>query len=686
MKKLAKLVTIIFLITSYSCTSSQNRSNMHTNALINETSPYLLQHAHNPVNWYPWNEEALQKAKTENKLLLISVGYSACHWCHVMEHESFENEEVASIMNEHFICIKVDREERPDVDKIYMEAVQMLTGRGGWPLNCFALPDGRPVWGGTYFQKQQWLQVLNQLAELNKNGKEKLQQQADALMQGIQQLEMPLADNTDAPDIYKAIQNSSKRFDTKFGGFGEAPKFPMPVSLNLIHQIGSLQNDSELLSFLYLTLDHMASGGIYDQVGGGFARYSVDERWFAPHFEKMLYDNAQLISLYSNAYKTSRNELYKRIVDETIQFVEQELTAPEGIFYSALDADSEGEEGEFYIWKYLELKEVIGDDEHFFSYFNIKENGNWEMGKNILHGEISRNQYAELHQLDCEIFETQIDAALDKLYDVRKNRIRPELDDKALTSWNALMIKGLCDTYQALGEEKHLHMAEKAMQYLIKQVKQDDGHLLRTSKNGISKIDAFLDDYAFMIEALISLYEVTFNEFYLNEAQKLTHYTIDNFYNSTAQVFYYTSKSGEQLIARKTDVQDNVIPSSVGAMANNLIRLHQLYHLPEFEEIANVLIQKMYKLAAEHPTYYAQWALLTHLQNERQEMVITGEQAIHYRTELQKQLRPGVVYAGSVDATSELEILKDRYKEGVTLIYKCRNKTCELPVESPRNL
>ncbi|WP_430816742.1 thioredoxin domain-containing protein [Carboxylicivirga sp. RSCT41] len=656
---------------------------MHSNSLINETSPYLLQHAHNPVNWYPWSEEALQKARDEDKLLLISVGYSACHWCHVMEHESFEDEAVAALMNEHFICIKVDREERPDVDKIYMEAVQMLTGRGGWPLNCFALPDGRPVWGGTYFPKQQWLQVLEQLAQLNKDGKDKLLQQADALTQGLQQLEMPMAGETDVPDIYQAVVNSRDRFDSTYGGFGEAPKFPMPVSLNLIQQLGTMKNDKELLDFVQLTLERIASGGIYDQVGGGFARYSVDERWFAPHFEKMLYDNAQLISLYSNAYKSNQNKLYKRIVNESIQFVERELTAPEGIFYSALDADSEGEEGQFYIWKHSELKELIGDDEHFYSYFNIRENGNWEMGKNILHGGITRDEYARRHKLDIDSFGAQTEASLAKLLKVRELRVRPGLDDKALTSWNALMIKGLCEAYQAFGEENHKALAEKAMTYLLKHVKQENGALLRTSKNGISKIDAFLDDYAFMIDALIALYEITFNEGYLNEAKELSQYTIEHFYNSTAQVFYYTSKSGEQLIARKTDVQDNVIPSSVGTMANNLIRLHQLYHIPGYDSIAAVLIQKMYKLASEHPTYYAQWALLTYLQHQRQEIVIVGKDTGKYRKELQKQARPGVIYAGSSDDQSSIEVLKNRYKKGTTLIYQCKDKTCELPVEGP---
>ncbi|MBR8537125.1 thioredoxin domain-containing protein [Carboxylicivirga sediminis] len=659
---------------------------MHTNQLIHETSPYLLQHAHNPVNWYPWGDEALQKAKDEDKLLLISVGYSACHWCHVMEHESFEDEEVAQLMNAHFICIKVDREERPDVDQIYMEAVQMLTGRGGWPLNCFALPDGRPVWGGTYFPKAQWMAVLQQLAELNTNGKDKLLQQAEGLTKGIQQLEIPVANHDVTPNIYQAVQKSSTRFDEQHGGFGGAPKFPMPVALKLIHQTAVMEKDEQLLSFVHLTFNRMASGGIYDQAGGGFARYSVDERWFAPHFEKMLYDNAQLIALYSQAYKASHDELYKRIVLESIAFVKRELTSPEGIFYSALDADSEGEEGLFYVWDYSELKTLLGDDEHFFRYFNITENGNWENGNNILHGDVTREAYARQHQLDPKAFNIRINTALEKLFKARAHRVRPGLDDKALTSWNALMITSLCEAYQAFGEEAYLQMAESAMKYLLEQVHQPDGSLLRTTKNGVSKITAFLDDYAFMLDALISLYEVTFNEAYLHTAQELADYTIGEFYNATAQVFYYTAKSGEQLIARKTDVQDNVIPSSVGAMANNLIRLHQLIHLPEYEAIAKGLIARMTKTAEEHPTYYAQWALLAYLQDKRQELVIAGSKAAAYRKELQQQLRSGGIYAGSVDGVSKLAVLQDRFKEGATLIYKCQNKTCELPVDKPSEL
>lgn len=649
---------------------------MH-NSLINETSPYLLQHANNPVEWYPWGEKALKKAQAEDKLMLISIGYSACHWCHVMEHESFEAEEVAKLMNAHFICIKVDREERPDIDKIYMEAVQMISGQGGWPLNCFALPNGKPVWGGTYFQKRQWLQVLDKLATMYSNDKGKLMSQADQLTNNLQHTILPKNEtNTKQLDVFKAIINIETRFDKRFGGLGSAPKFPMPVALNLLHQVGLMENNNTLLSFIELTLDRMASSGIYDQVGGGFARYAVDERWFAPHFEKMLYDNAQLISLYSNAYKSYKNQHYKRIVDETIAFAKRELLSTEGAFYSALDADSEDEEGKFYVWSYKELKEILGDDSHFFNYFNIKENGNWEFGNNILHGGITRESYANNCSISSDRINQSIKLSLSKLLEAREKRTRPELDNKILTSWNGLMIKALCDAHQAFGNLKYLELAENAMDYLLSKAVKSDGKVIRSGTT-----DGFLDDYAFIIDALVSLYEVTFNEGYLAKAELICEYAYHHFYNSADGLFYYNSKSGEQLIARKSDLQDNVIPSSVGAIANSFIRLHQLIHLPKYETVANNLITNMSALAKEHPSYYAQWALLNQLQTKRQEIVIVGAEAKTYRAQLQKQLRPGAIFAGQTNNQSSLKVLQNRYKEGATLIYKCKNKTCELPVD-----
>nr|WP_321406474.1 thioredoxin domain-containing protein [uncultured Carboxylicivirga sp.] len=653
---------------------------MRSNKLIHETSPYLLQHAHNPVDWSPWSDEAFAKARKEDKLILISIGYSACHWCHVMEHESFEDDEVAALMNKHFICIKVDREERPDVDQIYMEAVQMISGRGGWPLNCFALPDGKPVWGGTYFPQEQWKQVLTSLSNIYQNERPKLLDQARHLTEGIQQHDFPeLSILPKTADEETIIKNLNAHFDLINGGFGSAPKFPMPVALNLALQWGYLNKNNDLPGFSFLTLDKMANGGIYDQVGGGFARYSVDDHWFAPHFEKMLYDNAQLVSLYSIAYQITENEDYKRIVSETIGFTLHELTSTEGAFYSALDADSEGVEGKFYTWRYDDLKAIIGDDEHFYKYFNIRMNGNWEDGLNILHSSINRKDYAKNAGIDPLKFEQDLQTKLELLLQQRISRIRPGLDDKILTAWNSLMISALCDAYKTLGREDYLQSAEKALNYLLNVTLQKDGSLHRTSKNGFSKITGFLDDYAFLIQALINTYQVTFNEKYIQQALSLCQYVMDHFYDDANGIFYYTSSKGETLVARKTEIQDNVIPSSVGTMVQNLIHLSQLMHLPDYETIAEMLISKLYEQAEKNPVYYAQWALLSLLQNKRQEIVICGEKADEYRKEIQKTFRAGTIYAGTSQPVTHLDILHQRYQEDKTLIYKCENKVCNLP-------
>lgn len=660
----------------------------HTNQLITESSPYLLQHAHNPVNWYPWGEAAFQKAKDEDKLVLISIGYSACHWCHVMEHESFENEAVAALMNQHFVCIKVDREERPDVDQIYMEAVQLLSGRGGWPLNCFALPDGKPVWGGTYFPPKQWAELLNTLSQLYTSERSKIIAQAEQLTQGIRQHDFP--DMSQLPvktDIDNAVTKIKKTFDHQHGGLGKAPKFPMPVTLNFLHQYGFLKQDKETLNFVYLTLDKMALGGIYDQVGGGFARYSVDECWFAPHFEKMLYDNAQLISLYSDAWKATGNELYKRVVAETVNFIEHELMQPDGLFYSALDADSEGTEGKFYTWAYDEIAAIIDPYDPFFAYFDIRKEGNWENGQNILHADQSRQQFAIENNIDTETFTVSIQENLEKLRQHRNKRTRPGLDNKILASWNGLMIKGLTDAYQAFGEEKYLRMARQAMDQLLLNHISPEGQVYRIAHNGDPKIPGFLDDYASVSAALIGLYETTFQSQYLEEAYVLVEYALLHFYHEELGMVYYTPDNGEQLIARKTDLQDNVLPSSVGTLCMNLIKLSQINSNQKFEEISQLLFHKMQEQIERYPTYHAQWALMSFIQNgHQQEVAIIGPKAQAYRKILQSQFNPAVTYAGSLVANNSMDLLENRFQEDHTLIYQCRNKTCELPVNHPSKI
>jgi len=516
---------------------------------------------------------------------------------------------------------------------------------------------------------------------LYNNEREKLLAQADQLTQGIRQQDFPhLTVTPEITDIENVVAMAKKSFDWQHGGMSKTPKFPMPVTLNFLHHYGILKQDEEALNFVYLTLDKMASGGIYDQAGGGFSRYSVDERWFAPHFEKMLYDNAQLISLYCNAYKTSQNPLYKRIVDETITFVKRELLAPEGTFFSALDADSEGVEGKFYTWTSAELQSIISGNDQFFEYFGIQHDGNWEHQQNILHGNQTRKQYADANNLNPTEFESHLENSLKALFHKRASRVRPGLDNKVILSWNGLMIKALTNAYQAFGNETYLKLAEQAIQRLLRTHLSANGQLYRISVDKDSQVNGFLDDYAFTIEALICLYETTFKPHYLESAHLIMQYAIKHFYQDGTGMFYYTSDEGEQLIVRKTDLQDNVIPSAAGTMTNNLIQLAQLNHHPEYEAISNMLITKMQEPIERHPIYYAQWALLTLLhQNHRQEIAICGPDAYSFRKVLQAQFIPGSIYAGSNTPNTTIDLLKNRYKQNKTLIYHCKNKSCDLP-------
>ncbi|MEM9022916.1 MAG: thioredoxin domain-containing protein, partial [Bacteroidota bacterium] len=453
-----------------------------TNRLVDETSPYLLQHAHNPVNWYPWGDEALDKAKAENKLLLISIGYSACHWCHVMEHESFEDTAVAAFMNEHFVCIKVDREERPDIDQIYMDAVQLLTQRGGWPLNCFALPDGKPFFGGTYFPKKQWLNVLDKVQEEYAQNPDKVTEYAERLTEGVQSTDL-IAMNPEPPKftwdgLQEAVRTWSENFDQEEGGPNRAPKFPLPNNYQFLLRYAHLTGDAALMDHVNLTLKKIAYGGIYDQVGGGFARYSTDELWKVPHFEKMLYDNGQLVSLYAEAYQATGDERYKRVVYETLAFVARELTADVGAFYSALDADSEGEEGKFYIWSKAELEELLGSDYALVAdYYNINQKGFWEHGNYILLRDRDDAAIAAEHELTTEALTERIERAKATLLEARAKRVRPGLDDKSLTSWNAIMLKGYVDAYQVFREPRFLEAALRNARFLTEVQRREDGGL-----------------------------------------------------------------------------------------------------------------------------------------------------------------------------------------------------------------
>lgn len=659
----------------------------YTNALIHESSPYLLQHAHNPVNWYPWGIEAFEKAQLENKLVLISIGYAACHWCHVMAHESFESESIARVMNEKFICIKVDREERPDVDQIYMTAVQLITGSGGWPLNCFTLPDGRPVYGGTYFRPDQWVQVLEGLVQTFKTDKNHVLEVAAEIEKGIQQHELIQVKTEESgfsnKIIHNALSNWKPYFDIEWGGNKRAPKFPMPSGLQFLLTYQAQFQDEEVASHLQLTLDKMAYGGIYDQVGGGFARYSVDAYWKVPHFEKMLYDNGQLVSLYAGAYKYFQKPLYKRIVKETLDFVQQELLSSECAFYASFDADSEGQEGKFYVWSHQEIEQVLGEDASWFqAYFNVTRTGNWE-GENILW--ITQPEFLQ-HSLgwDAAMQEQKINQAKQKLYEQRKHRIWPGLDDKILTSWNALMALGFIDASEALKHEDYLLVALKNAGFIKQQVLRDDYSLLRNYKNGIASIDAFLEDYALVIRLFIRLYQSTFDIQWLEDAKAMLSYVLDNFQDETLGMFYYTNKKYHQLVARKMELTDNVIPSSNALMAHNLFQMGTLFSNNDWLNMSRQMVANTQQHIEQNAAYFSCWAqLYQQFAEPVYEVIFVGEEAIAMQKAFMQRYFPNVVVAGAYsDESCKLPLLQNRWIEGKTLIYVCVNNQCNLPVES----
>jgi len=661
----------------------------HTNRLIHESSPYLLQHAHNPVDWFPWGEAALQKAQQEQKPILVSIGYAACHWCHVMEHQSFEHEDIAGVMNEHFVCIKVDREERPDVDQIYMDAIHAMGIQGGWPLNVFLNSDAKPFYGGTYFPPQQWVKVLTNIAAAYQNNREELDHSAEQFAEHLnaselQRFGLEKSETDFTPkDFLLLYYNLSLRFDKERGGLGQAPKFPMPINYFFLLRYYQYTQQTAALEQAVLTLQEMAYGGIYDQAGGGFARYSVDADWLVPHFEKMLYDNGQLISLYAEAYAVTQNTLFKEVVYETIAFIKQELTSPENGFYSSLDADSEGEEGKFYVFSQEELQTILGEDEPLFSaYYNITAEGNWEHGNNILHRKISDEAFAAQHHLSLPGLQQQVARWKEKIMAVRSQRIRPGLDDKILTSWNALMLKGLTDAYKVFGEAQFLELAIQNAEFLQNNLRHEEG-LYHNYKNGKATIAGFLEDYALVIKAYIGLYEVTFEEKWLTEARRLTDYVLSNFWDTEEQFFYFTDQKGEKLIARKKEVLDNVIPASNSVMATNLHFLSLFFDEPHYMELSDIMLSKVKPLAVKEPSHLTNWASLYFLKlKPTAEIAIVGEKAETYRAELSRHYFPNAVLMGTT-TESDLPLLLDReplYEE--TTIFVCYNKACQLPVHS----
>jgi Highly conserved protein containing a thioredoxin domain len=656
------------------------------NRLAKASSPYLQQHAGNPVDWYEWGEEALAKAKNENKPLLISIGYAACHWCHVMAHESFSDAAIAEVMNKHFVCIKVDREERPDIDQIYMEAAQLVSGRGGWPLNAFALPDGRPFYAASYFHPTQWSSLLQQLANLYQTDYMRIVNAAISLSTGISMNPFELIEDQmsaiSKADYDKAFAIMLSHVDFEQGGTKGAPKFMMPVGWEFMLQYHHLTGNEKALEALRITLNAMKRGGIHDQIGGGFARYSTDEHWLVPHFEKMLYDNAQLISLYAHAYQIGHRKSYANVVEKTIAFLERELLSPEGGYYSSIDADSEHEEGKFYVWTKAEFDNAVDMETATLTadFYHIFEEGNWEEGKNILHYHDLPADFAKENGIDPTSFNELLERTNGFLLYERSKRVRPTTDDKILTAWNALTLTGYVDAYKALGKTEYLLKAQQLAVFLEEKMLKE-GRLYRNYKNGTASVDAFLDDYAFLAAAWIDLYQVTFDIYWLEKSRQLAEEVWSHFASAENPLFFYTSDQANTLFTRKMEVADNVIVSSNSAFAHVLLRLGALYDLPEYTNRAQEMLLTVGEQFVQGGVYYANWAMLAgKLSYPGCEVVITGKNAINTALELQKKYLPNVIFAGG--DSENLPLITDRMSDGETTIYVCHNKTCHLPVHT----
>ena len=678
------LISIISVISSCGQKNHNNTMSDYTNQLINETSPYLLQHAHNPVDWHAWNPDNLLEAKKLNKPILISIGYSSCHWCHVMEHESFEDEEVAKYMNEHFYCIKVDREERPDVDQIYMTAANIITGRGGWPLNCFALPNGEPFHAGTYYPRKDWMRLLRNISDQYQSNFNKIEEYAKKLTRGIQMQETAISDQTaqklDANVLDDLVEGWKKNWDYKNGGMNRTPKFPMPSNYDFLISYTQHSSDNTIDEFIDITLTKMAYGGIFDQIGGGFSRYSVDGIWKVPHFEKMLYDNAQLLTVYAKAYKKSKNPLYLTTIHKIVDWLEREMLDKSGLFYAALDADSEGEEGKYYVWKSEELKEVLKADYNLAeTYYEVDKKALWENQNNILLRDKDDAQIEREFQLTSQELAQKISQINQKLLQYRSKRIPPGLDDKCLTSWNGLIISGLIDAYKSTENEHYKNLAINALDKILT-TQLDNKELWHSYKNSHSTIPGMLEDYAFLIKACTDAYTVTSNEKYLTTAHHLTKVVLEKFYDSEKEFFYFNETN--ELIVRTTEVHDNVIPATNSVMAHNLWQLGLIYGNSRFMEIAETLIGKVQSNMVSFPSGHSNWAK-THLAISKPyyEVVIVGKNAEQEALKFRKSFHPNtlVLYSNS---ESDIPVFKNRYQDKETLIYVCEKGICKLPVKT----
>ncbi|MBA2249969.1 MAG: thioredoxin domain-containing protein [Chitinophagaceae bacterium] len=689
--------------------------NKKGNALINETSPYLLQHAHNPVNWYPWNEIALSKAKEEDKPILISIGYSACHWCHVMERESFEDEATAKIMNDNFICIKIDREERPDLDQIYMEAVQVISGSGGWPLNVFLTPDRKPFYGGTYFppvkafNRASWKDVLLGIKQLFTEKREQVEAQAEELTthimnsNGIAQTKNSRIDFT--TEIFTRQQsdlifeNIMKQADTRWGGFGHAPKFPQTGTIQYLLRYYHFTKNETALKQACLSLDKMIDGGLYDHLSGGFARYSTDEQWLVPHFEKMLYDNALIISALCDAYQLTKNIRYKKIVEQTIGFLQNELMFKETgkvnnpAFYAALDADSEGIEGKYYVWGFKEIAEILKEDALIFcQFYGITESGNWKEGPsenepaNILYIPVAHTEFAHSKNISEDNLQKTLDRGRERLLKERNKKIRPGLDDKIILGWNALMNIALSKAAAAFDNPYYRELAIGHLNFLWEkfQDSNEENKFYHTYKNGVAKYPAFLDDYAYLVKACIHLQEITGNQLYLERAYNLVGYIIQHF-SSEEGFYFYTRKDQQDVIVRKQEVYDSATPSGNSIMAGNLNYLGTIYDNRNWKQKAVEMVDALSEVIIKYPTSFGTWScLLADISAGINEIAITGPEAGKLKDEFLQHFIPNkVLQSADSDIETGYPLIsgKNDSREN-TFIYVCKNFSCNLPVNT----
>ncbi len=676
---------------------------LHTNRLIHATSPYLLQHAHNPVDWYEWGAEAFARARAEDKPVLLSVGYAACHWCHVMAHESFEDADTAQVMNEHFVNIKVDREERPDIDSIYMTAVQAMTGGGGWPMTVFLTPDGVPFYGGTYFpptpryRMPAFTQVLLSIADAYRNRRDELLSAGNEL---LEHMRTASASSLAEGQITHAVLDEAYamlhgQFDPSYGGFGRAPKFPQPMTFEFLLRYAQRTNTALAWEMLHKTLHAMAEGGMYDQLGGGFHRYSVDEQWLVPHFEKMLYDNALLARVYTEMFQATGEPFYRRIAEETLDYLVREMRHPDGGFYSTQDADSEGEEGKFFVWTPAELREVLhGDALVFAQVYDVTERGNFE-GKNILRLLRPPAEVARVTGMSVERIESALAQGKRLLFAARERRIKPGRDEKVLTAWNGMALRAFAQAARAFGRNDYRMVAEQNADFLLRELRDADGNLLRAWKDGrAGSVPAFLDDHALLADGLLALYEATFAPRWLIEARALADVMLARFWDDTISGFYDTAADHEALVVRPRDTGDNATPSGNSAAADVLLQLAAIFDLPEYRARAEAILGSLAPFLARYPTGFGRYlAAAEFALGTPHEIALVGDPAAPDMQALCavifQPFRPNkvVVQRGSAAAAFTSPLLEGRTQlDGRATAYVCQHYACRLPVTDPAAL